>query len=36
MRKVILGLAVRSDGFIEGPNGEYNWCFTDHMGSLNW
>ena len=26
MRKVILGLAVSLDGFIEGPNGEYDWC----------
>ena len=22
-------LAVSLDGFIEGPNGEYDWCFTD-------
>lgn len=29
MRKVILGLAVSLDGFIEGPFGEYDWCFTD-------
>lgn len=29
MRKVILGLAITLDGFIEGPNGEYDWCFTD-------
>jgi len=29
MRKIILGLAVSLDGFIEGPNGEYDWCFTD-------
>jgi len=29
MRKVILGLAVSLDNFIEGPNGEYDWCFTD-------
>ena len=29
MRKVVLGLAVSLDGFIEGPNGEYDWCFTD-------
>ena len=29
MRKVILGLAVSLDGFIEGPAGEYDWCFTD-------
>src|SRR5688572_19645301 len=29
MKRVILGLAVSLDGFIEGPNGEYDWCFTD-------
>ena len=29
MRKVILGVAVSLEGFIEGPNGEYDWCFTD-------
>ena len=29
MRKVILGLAISLDGYIEGPNGEYDWCFTD-------
>ena len=29
MRKVILGVAVTLDGLIEGPNGEYDWCFTD-------
>lgn len=29
MRKIILGLAVTLDGFIEGPGGEYDWCFTD-------
>ncbi len=29
MRKVILSVAVTLDGFIEGPNGEYDWCFTD-------
>ena len=29
MRNVILNLAVSLDGFIEGPNGEYDWCFTD-------
>src|SRR5690606_28327988 len=29
MRKIILGLAVSLDGFIEVPNGEYDWCFTD-------
>jgi len=34
MRKVILGLAVSLDGFIEGPNGEYDWCFKDPDYSL--
>jgi len=29
MRKVILQLAVSLDGYIEGPNGEYDWCFMD-------
>jgi dihydrofolate reductase len=29
MRKLILQLAVSFDGYIEGPNGEYDWCFTD-------
>ena len=29
MRKIILNLAISLDGFIEGPNGEYDWCFTD-------
>jgi dihydrofolate reductase len=26
MRKIILSVAVSLDGFIEGPNGEYDWC----------
>lgn len=29
MRKVILNLTVSLDGYIEGPNGEFDWCFTD-------
>jgi dihydrofolate reductase len=29
MRKIILSVAVTLDGFIEGPNGEYDWCLTD-------
>src|SRR3712207_2492918 len=29
MRKIILQLAVSLDGYIEGPKGEYDWCFTD-------
>ena len=35
MRKLILGLAITLDGFIEGPNGEYDWCFTDQDYGLN-
>ena len=29
MRRIILNLAVSLDGLIEGPNGEYDWCFAD-------
>ena len=29
MRKIVLNLAISLDGFIAGPNGEYDWCFTD-------
>lgn len=29
MKKIILNLAVSLDGYIEGPNGEYDWCFAD-------
>ncbi|MFN1216807.1 dihydrofolate reductase family protein [Chryseobacterium kwangjuense] len=29
MRKIILDLAVSLDGFIEGPNGETDWCIMD-------
>lgn len=29
MRKIILNIAVSLDGFIEGPNGEFDWCFSD-------
>jgi dihydrofolate reductase len=35
MRKVILGLAITLDGYIEGPNGEYDWCFTDQDYGLS-
>jgi dihydrofolate reductase len=35
MRKVILGVAISLDGFIEGPNGEYDWCFTDQDYGLS-
>lgn len=34
MRKIILNLAVTLDGFIEGPNGETDWCkLDDDLGS---
>lgn len=29
MKKVILDLAVTPDGFIEGLNGEIDWCIMD-------
>lgn len=29
MKKIILDLAVTSDGFIEGPNRETDWCILD-------
>jgi dihydrofolate reductase len=29
MRKIILCVAVSLDGYIEGPRGEFDWCFTD-------
>mgnify|MGYP001059163917 CR=1 FL=1 len=29
MRNIILDLAVTLDGFIEGPNGEVDWCIMD-------
>lgn len=35
MRKLILGLAITLDGYIEGPHGEYDWCFTDQDYGLN-
>lgn len=35
MRKLILGVAVSLDGFIEGPNGEYDWCLTDQDYGLS-
>ena len=35
MRKVILQLAVSLDGFIEGPSGEFDWCFTDQDYGLS-
>jgi dihydrofolate reductase len=35
MRKVILDLAVTLDGFIEGPNGEIDWCIMDDDMNFN-
>jgi dihydrofolate reductase len=35
MRKLILSVAVTLDGFIEGPHGEYDWCFTDQDYGLS-
>jgi dihydrofolate reductase len=29
MRKIIVNLCCSLDGFIEGSNGEIDWCFTD-------
>lgn len=35
-RKIILDLAVTLDGFIEGKNGEVDWCIMDQeMGFIN-
>lgn len=36
MKKIVLNLAVSLDGFIEGPNGETDWCIMDNdMGFEN-
>lgn len=35
MRKIILDLAVTLDGFIEGPNGEIDWCYADDDSGLD-
>ncbi len=34
MRKIILNLAVTLDGFIEGPNGEVDWCQFDNTAEM--
>jgi dihydrofolate reductase len=41
-RKIILDLAVTLDGYIEGPNGEIDWCimepdmkFTDFLNDID-
>jgi dihydrofolate reductase len=35
MRKIILNVAVSLDNYIEGPGGEYDWCFTDSDYGMN-
>ncbi|HUH33826.1 MAG TPA: dihydrofolate reductase family protein [Daejeonella sp.] len=35
MRKIILDLAVTLDGFIEGPNGEIDWCILEEDPGLD-
>lgn len=35
MKKIILNLAVTLDGFIEGPNGEIDWCIMDDDMNFN-
>jgi dihydrofolate reductase len=35
MKKIILNLAVTLDGFIEGPNGEIDWCIMDGDANFN-
>lgn len=35
MRKIILNVAVSLDGYIEGPQGEYDWCFADQDYGLS-
>ncbi|WP_343522325.1 dihydrofolate reductase family protein [Pedobacter sp.] len=35
MRKIILNLAVTLDGYIEGPNGEVDWCIMDDDTNFN-
>ena len=33
-RKIILNLCTSLDSYIEGPNGEIDWCFTDQDYSM--
>ncbi|WP_454047451.1 dihydrofolate reductase family protein [Chryseobacterium sp. Marseille-Q8038] len=35
MKKIILDLATTLDGFIEGPNGETDWCIMDDDMDFN-
>ena len=34
MREIILNLCTSLDSYIEGPNGEFDWCFTDQDYSM--
>jgi dihydrofolate reductase len=35
MRKIILGVAISMDGYIEGPEGEYDWCPPPSQEEMN-
>ena len=35
MRKILLDLATTLDGFVEGPNGEVDWCIMDDDMDFN-
>ena len=35
MKKIILDLAITLDGFIEGPDGEIDWCIMDDDMNLD-
>lgn len=35
MRKIIVNLCCSLDAFIEGANGEIDWCFTDQDYGMN-
>ncbi len=35
MRKVVLNLCISLDGYIEGVDGEIDWCFTDQDYGMN-
>ncbi|WP_417236968.1 dihydrofolate reductase family protein [Bizionia paragorgiae] len=35
MRNVVLDLAVTLDGYIEGPNGEIDWCIMEDDMDFN-
>lgn len=29
MRKIVAGFAISLDGYLEGPNGEYDWMYAN-------